>query len=665
MSPPNPPSRKKRRLADQKNRVVRRPPTKSKKLWGLLNLPVDVIFEIFSQLDIYDLLLLARLNKALRSLLMHRSSMSVWKTARANDRDIPDVPRGMCEPSYARLLFDRHCHYCGVKGARVIQWRLRLRLCNTCVKLHMVKLRNEEPNPFDGLDWDDPEHRQLLLLTIIPMRRTNTHFIYLQKDYQEAESKFLSIADSVARTAFLEEKTIEMSELDQEALMYEDWLVKRNARRRQSLAIVQGRRVATIQAKLSAFGYDVEDPIFESVWNTNLAKQPVPLTARIWKRIKPQIVAQMERVQERARHRKEKIEFEGSKMYALAVWRRFQKSRYLNSQEIPSNLHEMSAVVQNILKTRPASAEFDAESSVDQGEVLLNGLFDEWRNYLQNHLLSHMSHPSSMFNRPSSTINDSGRDSGLRRLALATSVFTCECSQPEVITVDHNGQWGVNTFAIKPLFYPQVLGHICLARAPTMMRHAMTTLAVLLEAFAFSYRSPGGPHFWDCSRVVLNLELGDIVLRLVQAAGLDPGTTTVQDMDDLDVYFACMSCAVQDPQEIQVYDTQAFRWKEALRHEHMHHAPNHDDVSWLVLTAAQVEEGRQDERKIRTNRRWACAKCAPALLPFDSWEMYLQEIHQEYVHKNDAPELDVDYFEDVASPHCGYQPLPQSVSIAF
>jgi hypothetical protein len=36
-------------------------------------------------------------------------------------------------------------------------------------------------------------------------------------------------------------------------------------------------------------------------------------------------------------------------------------------------------------------------------------------------------------------------------------------------------------------------------------------------------------------------------------------------MDELGIYFACMSCAVQDEDEIDIYDTEAFQWREAVR----------------------------------------------------------------------------------------------------
>jgi hypothetical protein len=57
-----------------------------------------------------DVLSLARTTKYLRSTLMSRSSISVWKTSRANISGLPDCPTDLSEPQYANLAFDTSCH---------------------------------------------------------------------------------------------------------------------------------------------------------------------------------------------------------------------------------------------------------------------------------------------------------------------------------------------------------------------------------------------------------------------------------------------------------------------------------------------------------------------------------------------------------------------------
>lgn len=69
--------------------------------------------QIFSHLLPPDLLNLTRTTKALRGLLMHRDSTTVWKSARENldNQDLYKGPsKNMSEPAYARLVFDTHCY---------------------------------------------------------------------------------------------------------------------------------------------------------------------------------------------------------------------------------------------------------------------------------------------------------------------------------------------------------------------------------------------------------------------------------------------------------------------------------------------------------------------------------------------------------------------------
>lgn len=57
-----------------------------------------------------DLLNLSRTCKSLRELLMDKSSMFVWKTARRQVIGLPDCPADLTEPEYANLVFCARCH---------------------------------------------------------------------------------------------------------------------------------------------------------------------------------------------------------------------------------------------------------------------------------------------------------------------------------------------------------------------------------------------------------------------------------------------------------------------------------------------------------------------------------------------------------------------------
>lgn len=57
-----------------------------------------------------DLLNLARTCKPLRGLLMHKSSVFLWKNALRQVEDLPDCPVDLTEPEYTNLVFCNRCH---------------------------------------------------------------------------------------------------------------------------------------------------------------------------------------------------------------------------------------------------------------------------------------------------------------------------------------------------------------------------------------------------------------------------------------------------------------------------------------------------------------------------------------------------------------------------
>jgi hypothetical protein len=66
--------------------------------------------QIFGNLHPLDLLRLSRVSKEFRDLLMHRSSISVWRSSLNNVvPDLPSCPPNMNEPQWISLVFDATC----------------------------------------------------------------------------------------------------------------------------------------------------------------------------------------------------------------------------------------------------------------------------------------------------------------------------------------------------------------------------------------------------------------------------------------------------------------------------------------------------------------------------------------------------------------------------
>ena len=75
---------------------------------------LDRISQIFSKLQPSDLLNLARSTKRLRTILMRKNTITIWRRARANTEGLPPRPDDLTEPQYAELVFGQHCYVCAV-----------------------------------------------------------------------------------------------------------------------------------------------------------------------------------------------------------------------------------------------------------------------------------------------------------------------------------------------------------------------------------------------------------------------------------------------------------------------------------------------------------------------------------------------------------------------
>ncbi|KAJ7459072.1 hypothetical protein B0H11DRAFT_1737444 [Mycena galericulata] len=82
---------------------------KNGRLQCLLEISLDIVFEIFGNLQPLDVLRLSRTSKEFRALLMHRSSISIWKSSLNNVPGLPPCPPGMTEPQWVSLVFDPTC----------------------------------------------------------------------------------------------------------------------------------------------------------------------------------------------------------------------------------------------------------------------------------------------------------------------------------------------------------------------------------------------------------------------------------------------------------------------------------------------------------------------------------------------------------------------------
>ncbi|KAK1219208.1 hypothetical protein PQX77_018084 [Marasmius sp. AFHP31] len=104
---------------------------------GILEMPLEIVIEIFAYVDPHDLLSLSRTTRHIRSFLLSRSSSKrLWKSALTRIKPplpLHSVPSTLNEPQLAALIFDLRCHTCGeVCEGNEVFWACKVACCGRC-----------------------------------------------------------------------------------------------------------------------------------------------------------------------------------------------------------------------------------------------------------------------------------------------------------------------------------------------------------------------------------------------------------------------------------------------------------------------------------------------------------------------------------------------------
>ncbi|TFL01055.1 hypothetical protein BDV98DRAFT_508089 [Pterulicium gracile] len=77
--------------------------------FGINNVPLEILYEVFSYLDPHDVLRLSRATQSLRRLLLNRSAVAIRRYGMQNAISLPPKPEDMSEPLFLSLVVDSHC----------------------------------------------------------------------------------------------------------------------------------------------------------------------------------------------------------------------------------------------------------------------------------------------------------------------------------------------------------------------------------------------------------------------------------------------------------------------------------------------------------------------------------------------------------------------------
>jgi len=155
----------------------------------------------------------------------------------------------------------------------------------------------------------------------------------------------------------------------------------------------------------------------------------------------------------------------------------------------------------------------------------------------------------------------------LAKLNLATTTFECKrCGGGNISAgSDYDEFYEMTSPTTEPLYFPRVLGHSCLTRS-SEMPWIWAPPPEAEPVARLDHASGESRKKLSTGLLVLNQHLGKCVASIVTAAGMDPATATIAEMNALDVSFACVHCAAanDDIDEAELA-TRCFGWRGAVR----------------------------------------------------------------------------------------------------
>ncbi|KAL4070439.1 hypothetical protein J3A83DRAFT_4243270 [Scleroderma citrinum] len=673
---------------------VRRGPVVGR-LAGLMELPMDILFEIFGHLNPLDVLRLARTTKQFRSMLMHKSSRFIWIAARKNISDLPDCPPYMSEPQFANLVFDTHCHECLAPNTRSVDWRIGRRICMKCAKDCLV-----EDYPFSC--------GESVYKSVPSKEGKRGRLCYYKNDLNDFQRKRDSYTNPEDRAAFVKERRNIVSEMEKHAALLTTWSNNQyNARSEERDDLRRERKQAIIE-ELTKLGWgdEIEKiPSDDDLGHQKLVKQPTRLTPRIWSNIKPEMIRYMEQMKVQRLERERKALVIARKQIAVSVLRDYKRVHLPFSDIMPEPVDFCAFLQVSEIVELPTETEVTEESF--QGVVSqMDELVAQWRRSSYDMLIQQFKEPLSRkihqgLDAQVQPLTDTGTSSAMdpkgkgkakaiepcppegaelvEVLSLATTVFCCKTCNPsstdfydwsEEYESLLSGMLSQPSMSRSPLFYPEVLGHRCLTKKRGYRDDIPGDVTKQL------YYPAGFRTKWSCIPLQIDDTAKNIASKIVEACGLDPLTTTTVQMDTLNPKLACLECVTWDIGYGNQCQTPVFGWRAAVDHcARMHRytgnvkwkyidesladevedvndltAGSHDLVATLVSAVFGSSVSSIGLSANGEDAIWLCTHCLD--LPQERECMGLSKIksHVSNTHGVEGPEENRDYYQDYAAP---------------
>ncbi|OCH84805.1 hypothetical protein OBBRIDRAFT_829261 [Obba rivulosa] len=506
----------------------------------LPNMPLEIVFEIFSHLGPGDLINLIRTSKDLRRLLLRRSSEFIWKAAHGNV-GLPECPPGLSEPALANLVYSPHCHICFKNNIRSITWEFWIRCCHDC-KERLPSYSRSIPR-----EIIPPEYSYW---SILPHITLPSGVVVIYPPHLRC---FIMMWNAAGGDAEKQQQVLKQQMIFTKKNMYELqmpfiwWQNNEAERRAEELVEIRYPRFDAVACKLRELGYANE--LSYATCSERIRKHPLvrgssKLTERAWAKMSGTLIAVME--EERAAVLKHERTIRIQNRYGLLT---AKLAEYGVHDKTSGTCHPRPADLALMPEFQRCIDSSDATTTDDAVLALFQQLpiFSErWLSHIKSDLACMIS--TSVEVLGSADV-----------CALAVAWLECSfCSQrlrfEEAIT--------------SPCIRGCIDGKRC---DVCFCREQKTWYERIIEG---RYDTGGSP--W-CIHRLYSPPLIDKAIRVIRAFGQNPSLTTAQDMDFLGGRVGCVCTRCYAVMQPTVFKT----WREAIIE------PACERPEWVLISAGK------------------------------------------------------------------------------
>ncbi|KAK7025548.1 hypothetical protein VNI00_015901 [Paramarasmius palmivorus] len=533
-----------------------------------MDMPLDILYEIFGNLEPFDVLRLAWTSTKLRRILMSRSAVCVWKSACMNV-GLPEIIPSMNEPAFINFIFHPRCHFC-TSIVHSVEWYALVRCCKACMAEKFVPLEE-----LIALGVEIPNYSQYIT-PFVDIAHSKSK---VRPEWRSFDRLFLL---SAAKKLFGEYSTVPEKERlqwcrrklelkssdDEQAEKCKKWTEDQTGDREARRAMVKKERANEILDKLRAMGWDQElgsKVVLGNLLDHKLVDQSKPLTDRIWKAIEPKLGEFMVSLREK-RLTEEKLAMSARRYQVVpTVIQTIEISLPLDLV-MPSALDvALLEPFKTVIEDLPIEAGADM-SLFEEAAKMLPVFIQQWNMRRKQDVFD-----AFLKKKPDATEYD---------LYLCTTLF--QCNRPHCALAN----------SVYP--YLSVLGHHC-------------------EVHVSAYTGPDLPPWCNSWKEQLpvsapqgEIEVGvhegavDVIRKLGTLEKMKLPEARLSAVMDMNPFVECRTC------EMPCGSRLFFRWSQAVQHNSAHDfAPVSEKEALIVATKEHITVFDKFDKE----RFWVCGRC--------------------------------------------------------